>query len=564
MIRILLLDESEKHHISIEKMFSTQKIQQYVSCWRKTFCPDIFHNAHYDIVLIVHDQRCSNGLETIKQVIHLELPAPIIFLSTTSKLQIDEQAMGLGAADFIPMNELSAKLLDRAIRHAIGRRNSEAKLSFLATHDPLTGLVNRYLFHEHLTRSVSIAKRQSKIFGLLFLDLDKFKYVNDSLGHDVGDMLLIEIANRIRKSVRSSDIVARIGGDEFTVLLDEPKTKQEIAIIAKKIQLAIEPVMKIQQHDLYITTSIGIAHFPECGIEPKTLMKSADIALYKAKELGRNKYQFFTNDLNEKARLKLELEKSLRRAMLKGEFELYFQPQVFASNEKTHGFEALLRWNHPTLGIVSPADFLPVLEELTLLVDVEEWVIKQVCHIAKELTDKYGELRFSINISGSHFKVGNLKQSIYLALQETSLDAHMIEIELTEDIMIEHVERSNNILTELSELGISIALDDFGKGYSSLSYLKDFPANVLKIDKAFIDNIVHKHRELAIVEAMIDLSHKLGINVVAEGVEHEEQVALLKTKQCDFIQGYFFAKPMPAIELDSYLTAKKYETAKCG
>ncbi|MCF6194710.1 MAG: EAL domain-containing protein, partial [Kangiellaceae bacterium] len=250
--------------------------------------------------------------------------------------------------------------------------------------------------------------------------------------------------------------------------------------------------------------------------------------------------------------------------MLKEEFEIYFQPQVFTTDGKIHGFEALLRWNHPTLGIVSPADFLPILEELTLLVDVEEWVIKQVCGIAKKLTDKFGELRFSINISGSHFKLGDLGQSIYLALQETTLDAHMLEIELTEDIMIEHVERSNNILTELSELGISIALDDFGKGYSSLSYLKDFPVDVLKIDKAFIDDIVSNQRELAIVEAMIDLSHKLEIKVVAEGVEYEEQVVLLKNKRCDFIQGYFFSKPMPEIELDAYLTARKSKSLKCG
>lgn len=564
MIRVLLFDESEKHQVSIKKMLSTPPIQQYEICWHKIFRSDIFSDTCFDLVLIVHDQKNADDLETVKHVIHLELAAPIIILSNSSEVPLDEQIMALGAADFLPIKELSSRLLDRTIRHAIGRRNSETKLSFLATHDQLTGLVNRYLFHEHLARSISIAKRRSKIFGLLFLDLDKFKYVNDSLGHDVGDMLLIEVASRIKNSVRSADIVARIGGDEFTVLLDEPKSKQEIAVIAKKIQLAIEPVIRIQQHDLYITTSIGIAHFPECGMESKTLMKSADIALYKAKELGRNKYQFFTNDLNEKARLKLELEKSLRRAMLKGEFEIYFQPQVIVSNAEICGFEALLRWNHPTLGIVSPADFLPVLEELTLLVNVEAWVIKQVCGIAKNLTDKFGELRFSINISGSHFKLGNLKQSIYLALQETSLDAHMIEIELTEDIMIEHVERSNNTLTELSELGISIALDDFGKGYSSLSYLKNFPADILKIDKAFIDNIVTNTRDLAIVEAMIDLSHKLGIQVVAEGVEQKEQVVLLKTINCDFIQGYFFSKPMPAIELETYLSAKRTEKTHCG
>ncbi len=553
MINVLLLEKSKQHFASLEKMLAQQTNRQYQIRWCGSFCEDIFANRYFDVILVVENQNNDTSLTIIKQIVNLELPIPIILISSLEDTAFDDRAMQAGATDSIPFSELSSALLDRSIRHAIGRRNTEAKLSFLATHDQLTGLANRYLFYEHLTRSISIAKRQQSTFGLLFMDLDKFKDINDSLGHDIGDMLLIEVANRIREAVRVTDVVARIGGDEFTLLLDDTKNKKELALIAKKIQNAIEPMIKIRQHELFVTTSIGIAYFPECGLEPQTLMKSADIALYKAKEFGRNKFHFYTNDLNEQARLKLELERSLRRAMIKGEFEVYFQPQVNASDHRISGVEALLRWNHPTIGLVAPSDFIPILEELGLMVVVEQWVISEVCNIAKKLTDKFGRIRFAINISGSHFKLGNLKQSIYMALQDSSLNANYLELELTEDIMIEHVEKNNHILNELSDIGISIALDDFGKGYSSLSYLKNFPANILKIDKSFIDNILTDGKESAIVEAMIDLSHKLGIQVVAEGVEDIKQANFLTEKNCDFIQGYYFAKPMSVNHLQKYL-----------
>jgi len=553
MISVLLFETSKKNFISIENMLLTHEHQAYELFWQPEFNDDIFMDRYFDVIFVVQNADETPDFQILKELTNLELAAPIILISSHTDRLLDDEAMAKGAADSIPFSELSPTLLDRTIRHAIGRRNTEAKLSFLATHDQLTGLANRYLFHEHLSHSISLAKRRHSTFGLLLMDLDRFKHINDSLGHDVGDMLLIEVANRIRNSVRVTDIVARFGGDEFTVLLDEAKSKKELSLIAKKIQLAVEPVIKIRNQDLYVTTSIGIAYFPECGLEPQTLMKSADIALYRAKEIGRNKFQFFTNELNEQARLKLELEKSLRRAMIKGEFEIYFQPQVRAETSKVYGAEALLRWNHPVIGLVSPADFIPVLEELGLMVSVEQWVISQVCITAKKMTEKYGDLKFAINISGSHFTLGDLKQSIYLALQESSLDAGCLEIELTEDIMIEHVERNNHILNELSDIGISIALDDFGKGYSSLSYLKNFPVKVLKIDKSFVDNILVDGRDSSIVEAMIALSHKLGIQVVAEGVEEKPQVEFLKNKNCDYIQGYYFAKPMPVDELDQYL-----------
>ncbi len=553
MINVLLFEKSKKHFASLEQMLLQQINRQYQISWRETFCEELFANGYFDVILIVEDQNDEPSLTLIEQIVNLELPTPIILISSLEDIAFDDRAMRAGATDSIPLSEISSALLDRCIRHAIGRRNTEAKLSFLATHDQLTGLANRYLFYEHLTRSISIAKRQQSTFGLLFMDLDKFKHINDSLGHDIGDMLLIEVANRIRETVRVTDVVARIGGDEFTLLLDDTKNKTELTLIAKKIQQALEPMIKIRHHELYVTTSIGIAYFPECGLEPQTLMKSADIALYKAKEFGRNKFHFYTNDLNEQARLKLDLERSLRRAMIKGEFEVYFQPQVNATDHRVSGVEALLRWNHPTIGLVAPSDFIPILEELGLMVSVEQWVITEVCRVAKKLTDQFGQIRFAINISGSHFKLGNLKQSIYMALQDSSLDASYLELELTEDIMIEHVERNNHVLNELSDIGISIALDDFGKGYSSLSYLKNFPANILKIDKSFIDNILLDGKESAIVEAMIDLSHKLGLKVVAEGVENIKQAEFLTEKHCDFIQGYYFAKPMSLSDLREYL-----------
>lgn len=559
MINVLLFEKSKQHFASLAQMLALQTDRQYHIRWRDTFCETIFANDYFDIIIIVQHQNDESCLTCIEQIISQELPIPIILISSQEDIVFDDKAMRAGATDSIPLSELTPALLDRCIRHAIGRRNTEAKLSFLATHDQLTGLANRYLFYEHLTRSISIAKRQQSTFGLLFMDLDKFKHTNDSLGHDIGDMLLIEIANRIREAVRVTDVVARIGGDEFTVLLDDTKCKKELTLIATKIQKAIEPVVKIRHHELYVTICIGIAHFPECGLEPQTLMKSADIALYKAKEFGRNKFHFYTNDLNEQARLKLELERSLRRAMIKGEFEVYFQPQVRAIDHSVSGVEALLRWNHPTIGLVAPSDFIPILEELGLMVSVEQWVIAEVCGIAKKLTDQFGPLRFAINISGSHFKLGNLKQSIYMALQDSSLDACYLELELTEDIMIEHVERNNHVLNELSDIGISIALDDFGKGYSSLSYLKNFPVNILKIDKSFIDNLLTHSKESAIVEAIIDLSHNLGLKVVAEGVENLKQAEFLSERRCDFIQGYYFAKPMSVNHLQEYLrkTANK-------
>ncbi|TQV88424.1 putative bifunctional diguanylate cyclase/phosphodiesterase [Aliikangiella coralliicola] len=557
MIKVLMIESRDKDILDIEKKLSKTVTETYQLQCLNQFDATQFENLRFDILLLGQSENQFEGprgsIDILKSALKLQFHQPIIYLTDQSDIKVDQQVMQLGADDCLPKNELTSTFLDRTIQHAIRRRKAESKIAHMATHDQLTGLANRYLLYQHLEHSISIAKRNDRQFAVLFIDLDKFKLINDSLGHDIGDILLVQVAERLTTCVRETDIVARFGNDEFAILMENTGPTRNIITIAQKIQKAMEPGFEVRQHELFISASMGIATFPECGIEPETLLKNADSALYKAKELGRNTYHFFTRELNKQARLKLELEKNLRRALINGEFDIHLQPQMLSHSDHVAGAEALLRWNHPKYGFISPAVFIPLLEDLGLLVGVEGWVLNQVCQLAKKFTDTYGQLRFSVNISGAHFKTGNLKENVYLALQASSLDAHNLEVELTEDIMIEHVEHNSYLLSELKEIGISVALDDFGKGYSSLSYLKNFPADILKIDKAFIDHLVEDKRDSAIVESLVDLSHKLGIKVVAEGVEQKGQLSHLKRIGCDFIQGYYFAKPMPINEFETFV-----------
>lgn len=552
MTQILVVESHNDDFNKLESALNNSSSKSYkIQRFTEINAKQLVDNQ-FDCLLLSHAPENGITIDTLKQILELKLDTPIIFLTQQLEEKIDKLAINLGADDCLPKKELTAAFLCHAIQHAIQRKQAEAKLAHIATHDRLTGLANRYLLYEHLEHAISLAKRTEGQFAVLFVDIDKFKLINDSLGHEIGDMLLIQVAQKLHDCVRETDIVARLGNDEFAILLENIGNSRNIALIAEKIQKAMLPVFNLQRHELFITASIGIASFPECGLTPSQLAKSAESALHKAKEIGRNNFHFFTNELNRQARLKLELEKNLRRALINSEFDIHLQPQIIPKTDEIAGAEALLRWNHPKYGFISPAIFIPLLEDLGLLVGVESWVINQVCQLAKKLTDKYGQLRFSVNISGSHFKTGNLKENIYLALQASSLEATNLEVELTEDIMIEH-EQNTHLLSELKEIGISVALDDFGKGYSSLSYLKNFPADVLKIDKAFIEHLVKDKRDSAIVESLVDLSHKLGIKVVAEGVEEKQQLVHLKKIGCDLIQGFYYAKPMPKFEFEAFV-----------
>ncbi|MET1255009.1 putative bifunctional diguanylate cyclase/phosphodiesterase [Aliikangiella maris] len=554
MIRVLIIENDQPVQQAIKHTFQQIASVDYQIEWQNALFLKSLTRTDFDILILATPIDWQTAHQQLHQVLKLELSQPVVLLTTNYDVEFEQQAIAQGADDCISISEITPVFLNHAIRHAIQRKATEAKMAHIATHDRLTGMANRYLLYQYLEHAINLAKRSASQFAVLFIDLDKFKFINDSLGHEIGDMLLKLVSQKLKACVRETDIVARFGNDEFAILLENGGTCRNVALVAEKIQDALQPAIKIREHELFITTSIGIASFPECGIEPESLMKSAEMALHKAKETGRNQYHFFTQELNKQARLKLELERNLRRALINREFEIHLQPQIFSKTNSIAGAEALLRWNHPKYGFISPEIFIPLLDELGLLVGVEAWVLNSVCSLAKKLTDQYGRLRFSVNISGSHFKTGNLKENIYLALQASSLEANFLEVELTEDIMIEHVEHNSEMLKELKDIGVSIALDDFGKGYSSLSYLKNFPADILKIDKAFIDQLVNDQRNSAIVEAMIDLSHKLGIKVVAEGVEVASQLKHLKTIGCDYIQGYYFAKPMPIGDFENFLS----------
>lgn len=553
MIKILVVESSEVDFLNIDHILNNSIPTKFAAEHLSSINSQQLLSHDFDL-LVLSDSIVDENLSQLEAISMLELNKPIIMLMAESNLQREELAIQKGADDCLTKSNLSKELLVHSITRAIQRNQIKSEFAQHATHDRLTGLANRYLLLEHLEHAISLAKRNENQFALLFVDLDKFKLINDSLGPDIGDLLLRNVADRLLQCVRETDIVARLGNDEFAVLLENCGSTRDVALVAEKIQEYMMPSFLIDEHELFLTAAIGIAGFPECGIEPATLIKSAESALHKAKEKGRNSFEFYTSEFNREARLKLELEKSLRRALVNGEFDIHLQPQVIPSTEVVVGAEALLRWNHPQHGFISPAVFIPLLEDLGLLVGLEGWVINQVCSIGKRLTDRYGNLRFSVNISGSHFKTGNLKENIYLALQASSLDANFLEVELTEDIMIEHVQDSSKMLNELKEIGISVALDDFGKGYSSLSYLKDFPADILKIDKAFIDQLVKDKRNAAIVASLIDLSHKLGIKVVAEGVEQKQQLSHLMDIDCDYVQGYYFAKPMPVEEFERFVS----------
>lgn len=434
------------------------------------------------------------------------------------------------------------------------RKQAEEQLYRLAHHDILTELPNRILFLDRLQQAKALANRYRHQLAILFLDLDRFKIINDTLGHPVGDKLLQKVAQRIAGCVREVDTVARIGGDEFTVILVNIDNIDDVKRVAQKILHSLSVPFNIDTYELFITTSIGIALYPSDGENIDTLVKKADIAMYYAKGEGRNNFQFYTPQMDANADKRLLLETSLRKALDQHEFRIYYQPKVDIVSKQITAMEALLRWAHPTLGLVSPAEFIPLAEETGLIIPIGEWVLRAACIQNKEW-QKQGlpRMRVAVNLSGYQFQQRNLLEMIRGILEESGLEAELLELEITESVIMQNPDFAVSVLNELKDLGIHISIDDFGTGYSSLAHLKRFSINTLKIDKSFVRDVEVNSADAAITTAIIAMGNSLNLKVIAEGVETEGQLNFLSENNCDEVQGFLVSTPMPAGEVAAFL-----------
>ena len=441
---------------------------------------------------------------------------------------------------------VGAVLVARDIR---ARKRAESQLAYQACHDALTGLPNRMLFHDRLTQVLARAKRHGDRLAVLFLDLDKFKVVNDSLGHAAGDRLLVEIAGRLQRTLRQSDTVARVGGDEFTFLLPGIERGEDASRVAQKILDAVSRPLKIDGHQLYVTTSIGISLYPADGEEAEALLGSADIAMYRAKDLGRNGFQLSSPAMNARSVARLSLERDLRMAIERGEFTLVYQPQAGVLSGRTLGVEALLRWNHPQRGVVLPGEFITIAEETGLILPLGEWVLRTACEQARQWQRGGGSLlRVAVNLSALQFRQRNLASTVETVLSESGIPPGSLELEITESAAMLDAGMTIDVLSELRAMGVRIAIDDFGTGHAALAYLKRFPIDMLKIDRSFVAGIENSRQDTAIIAAITGLAHGLGLKVLAEGVENESQLGLLAACGCDEYQGYLLSRPLaPAI-----------------
>ncbi|MCG3110934.1 MAG: EAL domain-containing protein [Candidatus Manganitrophus sp. SB1] len=448
------------------------------------------------------------------------------------------------------------------------RKLSEERLQYLANHDSLTGLPNRALFMEHLRLALMTAKRHQRLVAVLFLDLDRFKLINDTLGHGVGDLLLKGVADRLNICLRRTDTVARLnamngtvarlGGDEFTLLLTDIAQTQDVPIVVQRIVNIFMTPFFVEGHELFVTPSVGISLYPNDGDTPDKLLRNADTALYRAKEQGRNNYQFYLPEMNAKVSERLAMENSLRKALEKNEFLLHYQPQVDLNTGAIVGMEALVRWHHAESGLISPAKFIPLAEETGLILPIGEWVLRTACAQNKAWQEAgLPPIRVAVNLSGRQFQQRNLIETVRRILTETGLGAEFLELELTESILMQKIEIITSVLSELEGMGIQISVDDFGTGYSSLSYLKRFPISNLKVDRSFVSDITTDPDDAAITSAIINMAHSLKLKVVAEGVETAEQLAFLRSLKCDGMQGYFFSRPLAAEEATKLLVEKK-------
>ncbi|OHB32483.1 MAG: diguanylate cyclase [Desulfuromonadaceae bacterium GWC2_58_13] len=554
----LAVRESEEQLISFldsanDLIFSVNGdgIFLYVNrAWRETLGYDPDSDAHLRIEDIIFDDDRARCTVEIRRVVE-----------SRSSRNIEGRLIARNGRLIDVEGNLTFSSKDGAIstiwaicRDVTSRKKAQEQLYHMAHHDMLTSLPNRLFFIDRLQQANAIARRLKKQVAVLFLDLDRFKIINDTLGHSIGDMLLQEIADRLKTCVREVDTVARLGGDEFTVILGSINGVEDAEHIADKVLKKLAQPFSVEEHELFVTTSIGICMFPTDSDDPASLIKKADIAMYSAKAQGRNNYMFYNPGMDLNADRRLILTNGLRRALDREEFRIHYQPKIDILSGKITAMEALLRWEHPELGLVPPGDFIPIAEETGIIIALGEWVMRRACEqVRLWQSEGLPAVRVAVNLSGYQLQHRDFVQSVKRILDQVGLPGSLLEFEVTETVIMQNPDFAVSILNQLREDGIHISIDDFGTGYSSLAHLKRFSVNTLKIDKSFVRDVESNSTDAAIASAIITMGNSLNLKVIAEGVETEGQLAFLKDHRCDEIQGFLFSRPLPPGEAAEFL-----------
>lgn len=561
---LLLIDDDEVDRTAVIRALRQSKLAFNVIEANCAFDGlNLALERHFDGILLDYMLPDANGLEVlIKLNAMTQDQTVVVMLSRYEDEKLAQRCIELGAQDFLLKDEVNSRILTRAIRYAKQRasmalalRNSHQKLKELAEHDSLTKLVNRYGFELCLNRAIARAKRSNNYLAVTLLDLDDFKAINDTLGHQTGDILLVKVASRLSEVLRDGDVIARLGGDEFVVLVTDDDYKYFPMIVANRLLKAFEEVFCLGDNDVLIGASIGVAFYNEAASDSSELMKCADIAMYRAKKMGRNQIQFYSEALDREVRYRNHIESSLRVALRQNEFKVYYQAQVDSLTHQMVGMEALIRWQHLKDGVIAPDQFLPIAEEMGLMEEIGDWVLTEACRQAQiwltQLKPIGRDFTIAVNLSASQIAQIDLLSKIIQTLELTGLPPTALELEITENCLIEDPHEHAKVLDQIAKLGVRFALDDFGTGFSSLEHIKLFPISVLKIDKSFIASYDKDEKDTRLLAALLNFAYGFNVISVAEGVETLEQAEFCTARNCNILQGYLFSRPLEAMDFEA-------------